>query len=120
MVLQRLQVFTWLEAHGLSRGDIHFGAGSRVPADTGLPGLDGKNAEAAQLNPIVGLERILHTVEDRIDRLFRFCFADSRALNDLIHEIKFDHWDLPLLSVRTAISFVNKFLPPGKALRNAY
>ena len=91
VLLKRLQVFAWLEPHGFSGRDIHFRARSRVPADTGLPRLYGKYAEAAQLDPIVGLEGILHTIEDRIHCLFRLCLAHSRPLYDLIHEIEFEH-----------------------------
>ena len=123
LLLQRLQVFAWLETYGLSGRDVHFGAGPGVPADPRLPRLDRENAKTSQLNPIIGLESVLHAVEDRIDRLFRFCFTDSRPLNDLIHKIEFDHWNLhcidgslPLVS---AISFVNIFLPSGGALGNA-
>src|SRR5712691_95004 len=92
--LQRLQVFAWLKPNSLSWRDVHFGTGTRVPADAGLPRLDRKYAEAAQLDPIVGLEGILHTVEDRIHCLFRLCLAHSRPLYDLIHEIEFNHWNL--------------------------
>ena len=92
--LQRLQVFAWLEPNSLSWRDIHFRTGTRIPADAGLPRLDRKYAEAAQLDPIVSLEGIFHTVKDRIHRLFRFCLAHSRPLYDLIHEIEFNHWNL--------------------------
>ena len=92
--LQRLQVLAWLEAYGFSRRDIYFRAGTRVPPDTGLPRLYRKYSEAAQLDPIIGLEGVLHAIEDRIHRLFRFRLAHSRPLNDLIHKIEFDHWNL--------------------------
>jgi hypothetical protein len=109
---ERLQVFTRLETYGLSRRDVYFRTGSGVPADTGLPRLYRKDAEAPQLNPIVGLEGILHAIEDRVDCLLRFRFAHSRPLDDLIHKIEFDHWNL-------RISFENLFLTSGEALGNA-
>jgi hypothetical protein len=112
MFLQRLQVFAGLEAYGLSGRDIHFRSGPRVPADTGLPRLHRKHAEAPQLNPIIGLEGVLHAIKNGIDRLLRFGLAHSRPLNDLIHKIEFDHWNL-------RISFVNIFLTPGDKLGNA-
>jgi hypothetical protein len=110
--LERLQVFAWLEAYGLSGRDVHLRARAWVPADAGLAWLYGKHTESAQLDPIISLQRILHAVEDRIDRLLCFRLADSRPLNDLIHKIEFDHWNL-------RISFINIFLPSGDLIGNA-
>src|SRR6266567_2168247 len=56
-----------------------------------LSWLDGKYTKAAQLDPVVGLQGILHAIKDRIHSLFSFCFADSCPLDDLIHKIEFDH-----------------------------
>src|SRR5207249_18738 len=69
-----------------------FSAGSS--ANARLPRLDGKYTKAAQLDPVVGLQGILHAIKDRIHSLFSFCFADSCPLDDLIHKIEFDHWNL--------------------------
>jgi hypothetical protein len=110
--LERLQVLAWLEAYSLSRRDIYFRAGPGVSADAGLPRFHGKHTEAAQLDPIIGLEGVFHAIEDGIDCLFRFCFADSRPLHDLIHEIEFDHLNL-------RIFFISLFLPSGDELGNA-
>src|SRR5437016_1238321 len=108
-LLKRLQVFAWLESHGLAGRDIHFRSGPRVPANAGLPRFYGKHSKASQLNAIVGLEGIFHAIEDRVDCLLRFRLAHSGPLNDLIHKIEFDHWNL-------RISFVNIFLTSGDAL----
>jgi hypothetical protein len=110
--LKRLQVFARLEPNSLSGRDIHFRAGSGVPADARFSRLDRKYAKTAQLDPIIGLQGIFHAIEDGIHCLFRFSLAHSRPLNNLIHEIEFDHWNL-------RISFVTIFLPPGDELGNA-
>jgi hypothetical protein len=110
--LERLQVLAWLEPYSLPRRDIHFRTGSGVPADAGLARFYRKHTEAAQLDPIIGLEGVFHAIEDGIDSLFRFCLADSRPLHDLIHEIEFDHLNL-------RIFFVSIFLPSGEDLGNA-
>src|SRR6266581_1858520 len=68
LLLQRLQVFAWLEAHGFSWRDIHFRAGTRVPSDSRLPRLYREDAKATQLNPIVGLEGVFHAIEDGVHR----------------------------------------------------
>ena len=99
LLLQRLQILAGLEAYGFSWRDVDFGSGPGVASDTGLPRFYRENAEATQLNPIVGFKCILHAVEDRIDRLLRFGLANTRPLDDLIHKIEFDHWGLRLTIV---------------------
>src|SRR5437016_712836 len=112
VMLKRLQVFARFKTDRLSRRDIDFRTGPWISADTRLPWLDGKHAEAPQLNPIISLERILHAIEDGIHCLFRFRLAYSRPLNDLIDKIEFDHWSL-------RISFINNiFLTSGDMLGN--
>src|SRR5216117_1809512 len=92
--LERLQILAGLEPYGFSRRYIHFRACAGVSANARLPRLDGKYTKAAQLDPVVGLQGILHAIKDRIHSLFSFCFADSCPLDDLIHKIEFDHWNL--------------------------
>src|SRR5260370_17392568 len=97
ILLQRLQVFAWLEAYGLSWRDVYFRACSRIPADASLPWFHGKHPEAAQLHPIFGLERVLLAIEDRIAPLVRFLLAHSRPLPHLIHVTVFPHFTLPFI-----------------------
>src|SRR5262249_17509085 len=108
---KRLQVLAGFETHGFSGRDIHFRTGPRVSADAGLTRLYREHAEAPQLNPIIGLERVLHAIEDGIHCLFCFGLAHSRTLNDLVYKIEFDHWSL-------RISFVDIFLTSGNMLGN--
>ena len=89
--LERLQVLAGLEADGLSGRNVDFGTGARISTDAGLARFYRKDAKASQLNAIVGLQSVLHAVEDGIDRLFGFGLADARALDDLIDKIQFDH-----------------------------
>src|SRR5215467_13474523 len=98
--LERLQVLAWFETHGFSGRDVDFRTGPRVSSDACLPRLHREHTEAPQLNPIIGLERILHAIEDRIHRLFCFRLAHSRPLDDLVHKIEFDHWGPPYLVSR--------------------
>jgi hypothetical protein len=99
LLLQGLQILAGLKAHGLSWRDIHLGTGAGISADAGLAGLDREDAEASQLNPVVGLEGIFHATEDGVDRLFSFRLANTRPLDDLIDKIEFDHWSLRLTIV---------------------
>jgi len=89
--LQGLQVFAGLEPHCLSGRDVHFGTCSRISPDPSLAGLYRKHPKAAQLNPIVSFQGIFHAVEDGIHGLFRLRLANTRALDDLIDEVEFDH-----------------------------
>jgi hypothetical protein len=113
--LTRLQVLAGLEPNSFSGRDVHFGASSRIPSDTRFPRFYREDAKAAQLNPIVGLQSVLHTVENRVHRLFCFRFADARAFDDLINEIEFYHFAPPMNYDVLAISFVNIFLPSREA-----
>jgi hypothetical protein len=99
LLLQRLQILAGLEAYGLSGRDIDFGTGAGVSPDAGLARFYREDAEASQLNPIIGLEGIFHAIEDGVNRLFRFRLANTRPLDDLIHKIEFDHWRLRLTIV---------------------
>jgi hypothetical protein len=93
---ERLQVLAGLESNGLTGGNVHFGAGSGIPSDSRFPRLHREDAKAPKLNPIVGFQSVLHTVEYRVYRLFRFRFADACAFNDLINEIEFYHFAPPV------------------------
>jgi hypothetical protein len=110
--LQRLQILAGFETNGLSWRDIHFRTRPGIPAYSGFPRFHGEHAEAPQLDPIIGFERILHAVEYGVYRLFRFRLAHSRPLNDLVHKIEFDHWGF------LRISFINIFLTSGVRLGN--
>ena len=94
--LQGLQILSGFESHGLTWRDIYFRTGAGVPTNASLARLYREDPEASQLNPVVGLEGILHAVEDGVYRLFRFRLADTRPLDDLIDKIEFDHWSLRL------------------------
>jgi hypothetical protein len=89
--LQRLQVFTRLKSDSFSGRDVHLGTRSWISSDPGLARLHGKDPKATQFNPIVRFQGILHAIEDGVDRLFRFCLANARTLDDLIDEVEFDH-----------------------------
>jgi hypothetical protein len=111
LFLKRLQVLARLEAYSFSGRNIHFRTRSWVPANSSLPRLDREDAEAPQLNPIIGFEGVFHAIEDGIYSLFRFRLTYPGPLNDLVHKIEFDHCSL-------RISFINIFLTSGVMLGN--
>jgi hypothetical protein len=53
-----LQLFAGLEAHGLSRRDVHFFTRARVAADSGFPRLYTENTKAPELNTLSATERV--------------------------------------------------------------
>src|SRR5512135_1301220 len=63
-----LQVFARLEPDGPARRNAHFLAGPGVAPDAALAGLDLKDAEPSQLDPVAALHRHAHRVEHRIHR----------------------------------------------------
>src|SRR2546427_8454352 len=108
--LERLQVFARLEAYGFSRRDVNLGTCAGISADTRFPRLHRKYAKAAQLDPVICLQGILHAIEDGVHSLFSFCLADSCPLDNLIHKIEFDHWNLRFFLVKpTTTTFCTYF-----------
>jgi hypothetical protein len=93
--LKRLQVFARLESDCLTGRNVYFGSRSRVSPNAGLSRLDGEYSKTPQFNPIVGFQRIFHTVEDRIYSLLGFGFADACSFHDLINKIQLDHGQPP-------------------------
>src|ERR1051325_12092863 len=118
LCLQRLQVLAWLESNSLSGRNIHFGTRAGISSDACFAWFHGEYAESAQLDPIVGFEGILHTVEDRIHRLFRFRLAYSRPVYDLIHKIEFNHWNLRYQAKVHNNNMLYILLTSGDALSN--
>ena len=118
VLLQRLQVLAWLESDSFSWRDVHFRTRTRISPDARLSRFHREHTKAAQLDAIVGFEGILHAIEDCIDRLFRFCFAHSRPLDDLIHEIEFNHWNLRFRAKAYNNNMLNILLTSGDALSN--
>src|SRR5947209_3940087 len=53
-----LKFFARLEANGLARRDIYFGAGAGIASDAGLARAHVENAEAAKLDAIAATERL--------------------------------------------------------------
>src|SRR5215471_18783514 len=85
-LLKRLQLLARLEAHGLSRRDRDFGAGARVPSNTGLTGADIEYAEAAKLDSLTPAESSLHTLEHSLDGHLRFGLGDARLIDHFVND----------------------------------
>src|SRR5580692_9890382 len=93
-LLQRLQLLTRLESHGLSRGDGNLRAGSRIPPDARLSRLHVEYAETTQLNAVALLERALHTLKDGFHRHFGLGLRDAGPVHNFVNDIQLDQVSL--------------------------
>src|SRR5215469_9981654 len=87
---KRLQFLSRLEANCFTGRNIHLLAGARIAADASLARLDVEHAEASELDPLAASERVLHCLEDGLDRLFGFSSADIRLLYNRVDEVELD------------------------------
>src|SRR5581483_2870286 len=85
------QLFSRLEANGVSGRDLHFDAGLRIAPDPFLALFHLKDAEATELDTLSARERITQTFDDRIDGLCRFDARNFRHLRDLVDDVRLDH-----------------------------
>src|SRR5258706_13193332 len=58
-----LEVLTWFESDGPTRGNTYFPAGARVSSDTLLSGFDLKHTEPSQLDRLTPHHRLLHGIQ---------------------------------------------------------
>jgi hypothetical protein len=91
-----VKVFARLEAYSLAGRDADLGASSRVAADAGFARLDGKDAEASQLDAFAGDQGLLHASKDGVDRTLRLRSGKSGTLDDPLDKVLFDQIGPPL------------------------
>ncbi len=91
VLVEELEVLAWLEADGLAGGDGDLGAGAGVAADAGLAGLDGEDAEAAELDAVAFGEGALHGFEDGVDGGLGLDAREPGAFDDPENEVLLDH-----------------------------
>jgi len=88
--VQSVEILARFEADGLAGSDVHFGARSRVSADSGLAGANAEDAETAQFDAVTRRESLLEALENGVHGSFRFGAGQPRALNDVMDDILFD------------------------------
>ena len=86
-----LQLFAGLEAHGLSRRDIHFFTSARIAANPGFARLHAKNTKAPELNTLTATERVFQRFKNGFHGLLGLRAADIRGCYDSIYEVELDH-----------------------------
>jgi hypothetical protein len=93
---ESLQFLAGLEPYSLAGRDADFLAGARISSDAGFAGTHVEYPEAAQLDSLAFAQSALHGPEDSLDGLLRFGPAHTSPINHRIHDIEFDHNNLPL------------------------
>jgi len=90
----RLEFLAGLEPDGFAGRNFSDLSRSRVPSNAALARLNDEHAEAAQLDSLTALQRILHRIEQRFHRRLCLSFWDACFIGNLIDYIKLDHFSL--------------------------
>jgi hypothetical protein len=90
-LIQQVEFFAWLEAHGPAGRDADFRAGSGVASDARFAGFDGKDAKSTQLDAIASAECGFHGLEDYVDGSFCLGARETRTLDYPLNQVLLDH-----------------------------
>jgi hypothetical protein len=97
-LLQRLKFLAWLEAHGFSGRDRHFGARARVAANACFSGTDVEDPEAPKLNALAMCKRALHALENGLHCHLGLGFGYAGPVHNFIDDIELYQDILPRTS----------------------
>jgi len=98
-----LQLFSRLKPHGFAWRNRDFRAGSRISPDTGFSRPYIEDTKTPQLNAVALGQRLLHAVEDGLNRQFSLGLGNSGLIDHFVDDVELDHGS-PLL---------RKVLPPN-------
>jgi hypothetical protein len=90
--LKRVQLFAWLKADGLARGDAHLGASPWVAANAGFAGADAEYAKSAQFNALTGGKSLFQALEYRIHRGFCLGARQACTLDYMMDDVLLNQW----------------------------
>jgi hypothetical protein len=74
---ERLEILARLEANGFAGGNGDLGTGARITSNTGFAGLDGEDAEAAELDTVAAAQGVLHRFKNSVHG--GFCLRPWKA-----------------------------------------
>jgi hypothetical protein len=94
-LLDRLQLFAGLEAHGFSGRNRYFCAGTRVAANAGLARADIEYAKSSEFNAMAAGQRLLHALENGFHRQFSLGFGNAGSGDHFVDNVELDHERLP-------------------------
>jgi hypothetical protein len=92
--LKRLKVFAGFKAHRFSGRNVDLSAGAWISSDARLARLDVEDSKPAQFDAIAFGERLLHGLEDGLDRDLGFGLCDTGPIYDLADDIELYHANL--------------------------
>ena len=96
-LLQKMELFAWLEADGLAGSDGDFGARAGVASDAGFAWFYGEDAEASELDAVARNQGLLHAIEDSVYRSLCFRPWQAGTLNNPLYKILLNHSGPPSL-----------------------
>ena len=99
--MQDVEIFAGFETDSATGSDGDLGPGARVAAHAGFARFDGKYAEAAQLDAIVGSQGFLHGFKDSVHGGLRLGSRKAGAIDDTLNQVLLNQTDRPFLR-RTA------------------
>ena len=90
-LLDRLQLFAWLEANSFAWRNGNLSSGARIAANAGFAGTHIEDAKSAQLNAVAFGQRALHALKNRLHCHFSFGLGNAGTVDDLINDVEFNH-----------------------------
>ena len=94
--VHQVQFFARLEPDGLARRDAYFRAGSGIPPNPCFAWLHREYAKPPQFNAVTCDQRLLHAVEDGVDRVLRLRPRKSGPFHDPLDKVLFNQIGPPL------------------------
>ncbi len=86
-----MQFFARLEAHCFAGSNADFCPGSRIAANSGFPGTDAENSEAAQLDTFPSGESLLQAFKYGVYGCLSLGARQARALDYVMYDVLLDH-----------------------------
>lgn len=89
-LLKRLEFLAGLEAHGFAGRDGDFCARTRIAADAGFTGFHGKDAEAAEFDPVAMFQSPFHFFKHGLHGHFGLGLGDTGLVDHFVDDIELD------------------------------
>jgi len=85
-----MQILARLETYRAARRNRYLGAGTRIPADAGLPWTYVEDSKATQLNPLSLGQCVLQAFEDRIHGMLGLVPRQAGTFDDAMNNVLLD------------------------------
>jgi hypothetical protein len=85
-----MQLFSGFEAHGFSRRDADFSAGSWIAADAGFASANAEYSETTEFNALARGESFFESFKHSVDCRFGLGAGQACALDHMVHDVLFN------------------------------